>query len=79
MGGRLAGKVALITGAGSGLGRAAALLFAQEGALVACVDLVEAVAAGTADEIVNAGGRAIALGADVSVAAWSSWSAIIAS
>lgn len=69
MGGRLAEKVALITGAGSGLGRASALRFAQESALVACVDLKESVAAGTVDEIVGAGGRAIALGADVSVAA----------
>jgi NAD(P)-dependent dehydrogenase (short-subunit alcohol dehydrogenase family) len=69
MGGRLAEKVALITGASSGLGRASALRFAAEGALVACVDLKEDVAAGTADEIVGAGGRAIALGADVSVAA----------
>jgi NAD(P)-dependent dehydrogenase (short-subunit alcohol dehydrogenase family) len=66
--GRLAGKVALITGAGSGLGRASALRFAEEGALVACVDLTEETAAVTADAIVGAGGRAVALGADVSVA-----------
>jgi len=69
MAGRLADKVALITGAGSGLGRSSALRFAEEGALVACVDLTEDMAAVTADEIVRAGGRAIALGADVSVAA----------
>ena len=66
--GRLAGKVALITGAGSGLGRASALRFAEEGALVACVDLTEETAAVTADAIVGAGGRAVALRADVSVA-----------
>jgi NAD(P)-dependent dehydrogenase (short-subunit alcohol dehydrogenase family) len=67
--GRLAGKVAVITGAGSGLGRASALRFAEEGALVACVDLSEDAVAVTADQIVGAGGQAVALGADVSVAA----------
>lgn len=66
--GRLADKVALITGAGSGLGRSSALRFAEEGALVACVDLTQDRAAVTADEIARAGGQAIALGADVSVA-----------
>ncbi|MFD1211994.1 SDR family NAD(P)-dependent oxidoreductase [Arthrobacter sp. GCM10027362] len=66
--GRLADKVVLITGAGSGLGQASALRFAEEGALVACVDLSESTVAVTADKIIGAGGQAIALGADVSSA-----------
>ena len=39
---RLKGKVALITGAGSGMGRAASVLFAREGAKVAAIDVTEA-------------------------------------
>ncbi|NOX22055.1 MAG: glucose 1-dehydrogenase [Actinobacteria bacterium] len=65
---RLQGKVALITGAGSGIGRASALLFASEGAQVVCVDLDEPSAATTADSIVKAGGQAIPVRADVSSA-----------
>ena len=64
--GRLEGKVALITGAGSGIGRASALLFASEGARVVCVDLDEASAASTATDIQGADGNAIAVCADVS-------------
>ncbi len=63
---RLADKVALITGAGSGIGRAAALLFAHEGAKVACVDLDEASALETANSISGSGGEGIVVGADVS-------------
>ncbi len=65
---RLEGKVALITGAGSGIGKEAALLFAAEGARVACVDLNADSAAATASEIEAGGGDAIAVTADVSSA-----------
>lgn len=65
---RLAGKVALITGAGSGIGRESALLFAANGAKVACVDRDEASNADTVASIGDADGEAIALTADVSVA-----------
>ena len=63
---RLENKVALITGAGSGIGRESALLFAAEGAEVAAVDLNRETAVETAHLITEAGGRAIAVGADVS-------------
>ena len=63
---KLANKVALITGAGSGMGKSAALIFAQEGAKVAAVDINEAQVKETAGEIAKNGGEAIALRADVS-------------
>lgn len=66
MTGKLDGKVALITGAGSGMGRAASLLFAQEGAKVAAVDWVEETSKETAEMIKQAGGDAISITADVS-------------
>jgi NAD(P)-dependent dehydrogenase (short-subunit alcohol dehydrogenase family) len=65
---RLAGKVALITGAASGIGRATALLFAREGAAVAVVDLDEAAAQAVAQTIRDEGGQAMAIGCDVSKA-----------
>ena len=66
-GGRLAGKVAFITGAASGIGRESALLFATEGARVAAVDVNFDGSQHVVDEITGAGGEAIALAADVSV------------
>ena len=66
MTGTLAGKVAVVTGAGSGIGRAAAALFAREGAAVAVIDLAEAAAKETAAQIAGTGGRAMTAVADVS-------------
>ncbi len=66
-GGRLAGKRAVVTGAGSGIGRATAERFAAEGARVAAVDVDAAAAARTADVILRSGGEAVAATADVSV------------
>jgi len=63
--GRLKGKRAIVTGAGSGIGRASAALFAAEGAAVLAVDRAEAAVAETVAAITRAGGRAIALAADV--------------
>ena len=66
MAGRLAGRAALITGAGSGMGRAMALEFAHEGAAIAAVDLNQETAEATAKAVVEAGGRAVGLSGDVS-------------
>ncbi len=66
---KLADRVALVTGAGSGIGRSAALLFAREGARVAALDVREAAAKETAETIERAGGQALALHADVTRAA----------
>jgi NAD(P)-dependent dehydrogenase (short-subunit alcohol dehydrogenase family) len=65
---RLANKVALITGGGSGIGRESCLLFAREGAKVVAVDLRKDSAEATASEIRAAGGEAAAFAADVSKA-----------
>ena len=62
---RLEGKVAAITGAGSGIGRETALLFAREGALVVAADRNEAAVAAVAAEIAAAGGRGEAVALDV--------------
>jgi NAD(P)-dependent dehydrogenase (short-subunit alcohol dehydrogenase family) len=66
---RLEHKVALITGAGSGIGRETALLFAKEGAAVMVVDVNDAAGAETVRMIGDAGGRAAYQRADVSRAA----------
>jgi NAD(P)-dependent dehydrogenase (short-subunit alcohol dehydrogenase family) len=61
---RLRGKRAIVTGAGSGIGRASAKLFAAEGAAVLVVDKTEQAVADTAGQIAAAGGKAIAMAAD---------------
>ncbi len=61
----IAGRAALVTGAASGMGRATAILFADEGAAVAVTDLSEAGARAVADEICAAGGVARAWKLDV--------------
>ena len=66
---KLKDKVALVTGAGSGIGEATALLFAREGARVAVVDVREDAAKATAQQIEHAGGQALPLRADVTRAA----------
>jgi 3-oxoacyl-[acyl-carrier protein] reductase len=60
------GRVAIITGAARGIGAATALRLAADGMAVAVLDLEEAAAAGTVDAVTAAGGRALAVGADVS-------------
>ncbi len=67
--GRLVGKVALITGAGGGIGRATALLFAREGAKVAVADFVPEGGQETVKMIKEAGGEAAFVEADVSKSA----------
>jgi len=67
--GRLDGKVVIITGAGMGMGQAAALLFAKEGAKVAVVDWKAEAGEETVKTIKQAGGEAIFIKADVSKAA----------
>jgi NAD(P)-dependent dehydrogenase (short-subunit alcohol dehydrogenase family) len=62
---RLTNKIAVVTGAGSGIGAAIATLFAQQDAHVVAIDIADAAACATADRIVAAGGRADALGCDV--------------
>jgi NAD(P)-dependent dehydrogenase (short-subunit alcohol dehydrogenase family) len=67
--GRLDGKVALITGAGGGIGRASALRFSAEGARIVSVDSDEKAGQETVDQIRQKGGEAELVRADVSKAA----------
>ncbi|KAF9004955.1 hypothetical protein BGZ52_008963, partial [Haplosporangium bisporale] len=67
-GSRLSGKVAVITGAGSGIGLESSVLFASEGAQVVCADINEKGAAATVEKITSlfGAGRAVSIKADVS-------------
>jgi NAD(P)-dependent dehydrogenase (short-subunit alcohol dehydrogenase family) len=65
MTGRLQGKVALITGAGMGMGRDASVLFAREGARIVVCDINETAAAETLELVAQAGGEAVAAIGDV--------------
>ena len=64
-GGLLGGKVALVTGAGEGIGKAIALAFAAHGAAVLVAEIRPETAARTAEEIAAGGGRALAVATDV--------------
>lgn len=66
MAGQFAGKVALVTGAGSGIGRATALAFAREGAAVVAADVAAQGGAQTVEQIRAAGGEAAFVQTDVS-------------
>jgi 3(or 17)beta-hydroxysteroid dehydrogenase len=74
--GRVDGKVAIVTGAGSGIGRAAAMALAREGARVVLTDLAASAAEESAAAIRRHGGEAIALAHDVGEEA--QWAAVIA-
>jgi NAD(P)-dependent dehydrogenase (short-subunit alcohol dehydrogenase family) len=84
MSGRLAGKVAVVTGAGSGIGRAAALRFAAEGARVVCADVQDEAAEATAAQARAAAaeggsdGEPVAIGVGVDVVSSASVDAMVA-
>jgi len=60
-----AGRVAVITGAGGGLGRATAQRIGRSGALVACSDIDADAAAATAEHVIKSGGAATSMGVDI--------------
>ena len=66
MGDSMKGRVALVTGAGSGIGRATSLVFAREGAKVMAVDLADGPMLETVGLIIGGGGEASGMTADVS-------------
>jgi NAD(P)-dependent dehydrogenase (short-subunit alcohol dehydrogenase family) len=66
MSGRVEGRVAIVTGAGSGIGEASAIRLAEEGATVVCADINEAAAQATAEKINSTGGKASAYEIDIS-------------
>jgi len=70
--GILYGKVALVTGAGAGIGRASALALSSQGATVVVTDIDGAAAGAVARDIAAVGGEAVAVAADVSTAAGAS-------
>ena len=65
MSGLLEGQIAVVTGAGSGIGEAIALGYAAQGATIAVLDINAAAGADTAKQITNAGGKAISVEIDV--------------
>ncbi len=62
---RVAGLVAIVTGAGSGIGQASAIRLAEEGAVVMCVDINELAAQETSDSIIAMGGNASSAAIDI--------------
>ncbi len=62
---RLQGKVAIVTGAGGGIGRAVCLAFADEGAALVCSDINRESAGETAAQVRSRGGRAVAIVGDL--------------
>ncbi len=66
MAGRVAGLVAIVTGAGSGIGQASAIRLAEEGATVVCADINESAAQATAESIIATDGQATWAAIDIS-------------
>lgn len=69
----LTGKIAIITGAGSGIGKETAITFAKQGASVVCADIKGA--KDTKEEIIQQGGKAISVQLDV--AKWDQWTSAL--